>query len=84
MCIANAVEHEGLSFSVISVLSLQFCQALTQCLGTKGLSHSTACRPQTDGHTEGINRIPEDMPHWTASPNMTDCDQRLPGTFYHW
>ena len=43
-----------------SVFTSQFTQALFKALGTRSV-FSTAYHPQTDGQTERINRIVEDM-----------------------
>ena len=81
MYVDNVVQHEGLSFNVISDRGPQsisnFNQALAQRLGIRW-SPLTARHPQTDGQTERTNRILEDVLRHFVSPNMTDWDQHLP------
>ncbi|KAE9015587.1 hypothetical protein PR001_g14456 [Phytophthora rubi] len=57
--------HHGLPESIVSDRDPRFTPAfwssLFQLLGTK-LSMSTAARPETDGQTERVNRVLEDVP----------------------
>jgi transposase InsO family protein len=53
-----------------------FTQALCKSLGTKqGLS--TAYHPQTDGQTERVNRVLEDMLRMYVHRSQTDWDEKL-------
>ncbi|GMF47900.1 unnamed protein product [Phytophthora fragariaefolia] len=56
--------HHGLPEPIVSDrdprLTSAFWTALLQLLGTK-LSMSTAAHPETDGQTEGVNRVLEDV-----------------------
>ncbi|KAE9038074.1 hypothetical protein PR001_g8102 [Phytophthora rubi] len=56
--------HHGLPESIVSGRDPRFTSAfwssLFQLLGTK-LSMSTAAHPETDGHTERVNRVLEDV-----------------------
>ena len=53
-----------------------FTKALCKILGTKQ-ALSTAYHPQTDGQTERVNRVLEDMLRMYVSSNQTDWDTKL-------
>jgi transposase InsO family protein len=53
-----------------------FTRALCQMLGTKQ-AMSTAYHPQTDGQTERVNRVLEDMLRMYVSKSQTDWDEKL-------
>jgi transposase InsO family protein len=53
-----------------------FTQALCRMLGTKQ-AMSTAYHPQTDGQTERVNRVLEDMLRMYVSKSQTDWDEKL-------
>ena len=55
----------------------KFMSELTKLLGT-GQSFSTAFHPQTDGQTERMNRVLEDMLRHYVSPYHDDWDKLLP------
>jgi hypothetical protein len=54
----------------------QFSRALCEMLGTKQ-AMSTAYHPQTDGQTERVNRVMEDMLRMYVSTDQTDWDDKL-------
>ena len=80
MYVQHVVQHEGLSHVIISDRGPQFhnkCNvALSTCLGISWRL-STARHPQTDGQTERVNRVIEDVLRHFVSPNMTDWDRCL-------
>jgi transposase InsO family protein len=53
-----------------------FTRALCRMLGTKQ-AMSTAYHPQTDGQTERVNRVLEDMLRMYVSKSQTDWDEKL-------
>ena len=80
MYVQHVVQHEGLSYGVGSDrrphFNSSFNKALAACLGT--IWHpSTARHPQTDGQTERVNRVIEDVLRHLVTPSMTDWDQYL-------
>jgi transposase InsO family protein len=60
-----------------STFMASFFQAYTRMLGTKSLL-STAYRPQTDGQTERVNRVLEEILRVFVSPTPDDWDTLLP------
>nr|ADB85355.1 putative retrotransposon protein [Phyllostachys edulis] len=56
---------------------LSVCMSLHEALGTH-LNFSTAYHPQTDGQTERVNQILEDMLRACALTNATHWDKSLP------
>lgn len=72
--------HKGLSRVILSDrdprFTSHFWRTLFQLLGTK-LSFSTAFHPQTDGQTERINRVIEEVLRAYVSARHTDWDTRL-------
>ena len=75
----HVVQHEGLSHVIISDRGPQFNKD-NKALSTRlGISWhlSTARHPQTDGQTERVNRVIEDVLRHFVSPNMTDWDTCL-------
>jgi transposase InsO family protein len=77
----HVFKHHGLPTSVISdrglVFTNKFWQELMRLLGTK--SHkSTAFHPQSDGQTERINCVLEDMlRHYVGSQSHGNWDSCL-------
>ena len=72
--------NHGLPLEVISDRGPQFAgkynQALSDCLRISW-NMSTAFYPQTDGQTERMNRIVEDLLRHFVSPTMTNWDELL-------
>jgi hypothetical protein len=70
----------GLAVEFVSDRGTQFnnafMQRLTRLLGTKQ-AMSTAYHPQTDGQTERINRVMEEMLRHFVSPRQDDWDEYL-------
>ena len=70
----------GLATELVSDRGTQFNNAfmhrLTRLLGTKQ-SLSTAFHPQTDGQTERVNRVLEEMLRHFTSPRQDDWDEYL-------
>ncbi len=54
-----------------------FTQALCRSVGTKQ-SSSTAYHPQTDGQTERVSRVLEDMLRNYVAASQDDWDDKLP------
>jgi hypothetical protein len=59
----------------------EFWDQLNACWGTT-LKFSTAYHPQTDGQTERVNRVVEDMLRAYVSPHHTDWDEFLPAAAF--
>jgi hypothetical protein len=59
-----------------SVFTSKFTQELMKCIGTHSVK-STAYHPQTDGRTERVNRILEDMLRHYIGPTHDDWDKHL-------
>jgi hypothetical protein len=59
-----------------SVFTSQFTQELFKCIGTYSIK-STAYHPQTDGQTERVNRVLEDMLRHFIGPTHDDWDKHL-------
>ena len=80
MYVQHVVQHEGLSHVIISDRGPQSNNKFYKALSTRlGISWrlSTARHPQTDGQTERVNRVIEDVLRHFVSPNMTDWDKCL-------
>jgi hypothetical protein len=60
-----------------TVFTSAFTKALFKILGTRSV-FSTAYHPQTDGQTERVNRIVEDMLRHYVSPTQHDWDVHVP------
>ena len=76
----NFVQHEGLSHVIICNRGPQFNNKFNKALSTHlGISWrlSTVRRPQSDGQTERVNLVIEDVLQNSVSPNMTDWDRCL-------
>ena len=74
------VQHEGLSPVIISDRDPQFVSTFNKQLAARlGFQWrlSTARHLQTDGQTELVDRVIEDVLRHFVSPNMTDWDQCL-------
>lgn len=78
--IDNVFKHHGLPEKLISDRDTRFTSrfwaALCHILGTRQ-AMSTAFHPQTDGQTERVNRILEDMLRHYVSPTQDDWDMYL-------
>jgi hypothetical protein len=74
-------KHHGLPRDIVSDrdprLTSHFWQAIMKYLGTK-TNMSTAFHPQTDGQTERVNRVLEDMLRHFVGPRQDDWDLLLP------
>lgn len=78
--IDNVFKHHGLPEKLISDRDTRFTSrfwaALCHILGTRQ-AMSTAFHPQTDGQTERVNRILEDMLRHYVTPTQDDWDMYL-------
>lgn len=76
----NVVKHHGLPQNIVSdrdpKLRGNFCRELFKLLGTTQLM-STAYHPQTDGQTERVNRVIEEVLRHYVNPRQTDWDEHL-------
>lgn len=74
-------KHHGLPRDIVSDrdprLTSHFWQAVMKYLGTK-TNMSTAFHPQSDGQTERVNRVLEDMLRHFVDPRQDDWDLLLP------
>ena len=80
MYVQHVVQHERLSHVIISDRGPQFNNKFYKGLSTRSEISwrlSTARHPQTDGQTERVNRVIEDVLRHFVSPNMTDWDRCL-------
>jgi hypothetical protein len=79
--ISNIVRYHGISKSIISdrgsIFVAQFWEQLHKCLGTY-LIRSSAYHPQTDGQTERVNQIIEDMLRACVLTDDPKWDKHLP------
>jgi hypothetical protein len=78
---SRVVAEEGLPSDIVSDrdprFTSKFWAALCSRLGIQR-SMSSAFHPQTDGNTERVNRVLEDMLRHYVSPSQTDWDTHLP------
>jgi hypothetical protein len=78
----NVVRYHGLPTAIISDRDARFTsnfwRSLWSCLDTK-LNMSTAFRPQTDGQTERVNRVLEEMLRNYVSYQQHDWNEYLVG-----
>jgi hypothetical protein len=76
----NVWKHHGVAREFISDRDSRFTghfwKALTELIGTK-TSMSTAFHPQSDGQTERVNRVLEDMLRHYVSPRQDNWDLML-------
>ena len=74
-------KHHGLPRDIVSDrdprLTSHFWRQVMSYLGTK-LNMSTAFHPQTDGQTERVNRVLEDMLRHFVGPHQNNWDELLP------
>ena len=80
MYVEHVVQHQGLSEVIISDRGPQFISTFNKALAARlGIKWnlSTARHPQTDGQTERVNRVIEDVMRHFVSPNMLDWDSWL-------
>ena len=80
MYVEHVMKHQGLSEVIISDRGPQFISTFNKTLATRlGIKWnlSTARHPQTDGQTERVNRVIEDVLRHFVSPNMLDWDRWL-------
>jgi hypothetical protein len=79
--IAHIARYHGISKIIISdkgsSFVTRFWEQLYECLGTH-LIRSSAYHPQTDGRTERVNQIIEDMFHTCVLNDGPKWDQHLP------
>ena len=76
MYVQHVVQHEGLSYVIISVRGPQINSNVNKALAAR-LGILTARHPQTDGQTERFKLVIEDVLRHFVSPKMTDWDQYL-------
>jgi Reverse transcriptase (RNA-dependent DNA polymerase)/RNase H-like domain found in reverse transcriptase/Integrase zinc binding domain/Chromo (CHRromatin Organisation MOdifier) domain/Retroviral aspartyl protease len=75
------VKHHGVPSTIISDRDPRFTSKFWQAVMTKmgtSLKMSTAFHPQTDGQTERMNRVLEDMLRNYVDPCQDDWDKHLP------
>ena len=76
----EVVRYHGIPSAIVSDrdsrFTSNFWQALWKMMGT-GLSMSTSYHPQTDGQTERVNRVLEEMLRSYVNDHMTDWDECL-------
>jgi transposase InsO family protein len=81
LCISHVVRYHGIPKTIISdrgsVFAARFWEQLHECLGTH-LIRTSAYHPQTDGHTERINQIIEDMLRAGVLTDGPKWDKHLP------
>ena len=77
----EVLRHHGVPLSIVSDrdprFTGKFWSAVCVMLGTQQ-NLSTAFHPQSDGQTERMNRVIEDMLRHYVSPTQTDWDDLLP------
>jgi transposase InsO family protein len=78
---SHIVCYHGIPKTIISdrgsIFIAHFWEQLHECLGTH-LIQSSAYHPQTDGQTERVNQIIEDMLHACVLTNGPKWDKHLP------
>ena len=80
MYVEHVVQHQGLSEVIISDRGPHFISTFNKALAARlGIKWnlSTARHPQTDGQTERVNRVIEDVMRHFVSPKMLDWDSWL-------
>jgi len=79
--VANIVRLHGLSMQIVSdrdaKFTSKFWKTVMQDLGVDQ-AMSSAFHPQTDGNTERVNRVMEDMLRHYVKSDQTDWDKQLP------
>ena len=79
--IARIVSLHGVPKTIVSdrgsIFTSQFWHSLQEALGTR-LNFSTAYHPQTDGQTERVNQVLEDMLRACALDYGKSWDKNLP------
>jgi hypothetical protein len=79
--ISHIVQYHGILKTIISdrgsIFVAHFLEQLHECLGTH-LIRSSAYHPQTDGQTERVNQIIEDMLHACVLTDGPKWDKNLP------
>jgi hypothetical protein len=77
----HLVRHHGIPKTIISdresIFVARFWEQLHECLGTH-LIQSSAYHPQTDGQTERVNQINEDMMRACVMMDGLKWDKHLP------
>jgi transposase InsO family protein len=76
----NVVRHEGLPLNIVSDRDTRFTSKFWAALCNHfGIVRklSSSFHPQTDGSTERVNRVLEDMLRHYVSPSLTDWDKLL-------
>jgi transposase InsO family protein len=78
---SHIVRYHGIPKTIISdrgsIFIARFWEQLHECLGTH-LIQSSAYHPQTDGQTERVNQIIEDMLRACVLTNGPKWDKHLP------
>jgi ribosomal protein L21E len=79
--ISHIVQYHGIPKTIISdrgsIFVAHFLEQLHECLGTH-LIRSSAYHPQTDGQTERVNQIIEDMLHACVLTDGPKWDKNFP------
>jgi Chromo (CHRromatin Organisation MOdifier) domain len=79
--IAKVFQYHGLPVEIIcdrdARFQSRFWRETAQRMGTR-VKMSTAFHPQTDGQTERLNRVLEEMLRHFICAEMNDCDTKLP------
>lgn len=79
--LSNVIKHHGVPDTIVTDRGTQFTgkfwTALMEAMGTRHCK-TTAFHPQSDGQTERVNRVLEDMlRHYVGSMRHTEWDQYL-------
>jgi hypothetical protein len=78
---SHIIHYHGIPKTIISdrgsIFIAHFWEQLYDCLGTH-LIRSRAYHPQTDGHTDRVNQIIEDMLHAYVLNDGPKWDKHLP------
>jgi hypothetical protein len=79
--VAQVVANHGVPRSIVTDRDIRFTSKFWKAfVAQMRVQHgmSTAFHPQSDGNTERVNRVPEDMLRHYIDPTQTDWDSLLP------